>query len=199
MRLLLLRHGATPGNLKKQYIGATDQPLAPLGVEQAKARVKELPAVERVWASSMLRAVQTAELFYPGVPRQEMDGLREMDFGIGEEKTWEEINDPSIYDGWMAGSPEAHFPGGETLGKFAERTTAALREIASQVKAEKISTGAIVAHGGVLMVLMSLYGRPARESYFHWESENCGGFDTEFDPDTLVLTVRAQIGKGKIW
>ena len=31
MELLLLRHSITPGNLKRQYIGSTDQPLAPEG------------------------------------------------------------------------------------------------------------------------------------------------------------------------
>jgi alpha-ribazole phosphatase len=198
MKLFLLRHGATPGNLKKQYIGSTDQPLAPLGIEQAKARAKKLPPVERVWVSSMIRAKQTAELFYPDAPKQLMDGLREMDFGTGECKTWEEINDPSIYDGWMKGDPKAAFPNGETLGDFAQRTSDALREIAQQVKSESISTGALVAHGGVLMVLLSLFGTPAR-SYFQWESENCGGFEVEFNPDTLELHFVAQIGKGKIW
>ena len=29
--ILLLRHGATPGNAQHKYIGATDEPLSPEG------------------------------------------------------------------------------------------------------------------------------------------------------------------------
>jgi alpha-ribazole phosphatase len=198
MRLLLLRHGATPGNLKKQYIGSTDQPLAQEGIDQAIARAKSLPPVERVWCSSMLRAKQTADLFFPDAPKEYLDGLREMDFGTCEGKTWEEINDPSIYDDWLRGIPEACFPGGETLGAFMTRILASMKNIAQEAQQEQITTGALVAHGGVLMALMAACGRPKRD-YFDWESENCGGFDTEFDPATGEITFLARIGKGKLW
>ncbi|MCD7927606.1 MAG: histidine phosphatase family protein [Oscillospiraceae bacterium] len=199
MRLLLLRHGATPGNLKKQYIGSTDEPLASQGVEQAKERAKTLPPVEKIWVSPMHRARHTADLFYPDAPRVYLEGLREMGFGDCEGKTWEEINDPSIFDGWFVEDPQAGFPGGETLGDFVQRTTDALQLVAEQVQAEDISTGAVVAHGGVLMALMSQHGVPARSNYFDWQSTNCGGFDTDFDPETLTLTLRVQLGENNIW
>lgn len=198
IKLYLLRHGATPGNLKRQYIGATDQPLAPEGVAQARARAETLPPVERVWVSTMRRARETAELFYPDVPKTYLDGLREMDFGRCEEKTWEEINDPTIYDGWLAEDPNAAFPGGETLGAFTARLSEAMKEIARACQAERLSTCAVVAHGGVLMGLLSLYGLPKR-SFFQWESENCGGFVGELDPEAMTITVLEQVGKGKIW
>lgn len=198
MKLLLLRHGATPGNLKKQYIGSTDQPLAPLGVEQAKERSKSLPPVEKIWVSSMLRARQTADLFYPNQEKKYMDFFREMDFGDCEEKTWEEINDPSIYDGWLKNHPDACFPGGESLQHLLYRVAAGLSEIAEDVMQEQISTGALIAHGGVFMALLFQYGVPEK-SFFEWECANCGGFEVEFHPETLELKVLSQIGEGRIW
>lgn len=182
----------------KQYIGSTDQPLAPLGIEQAMNRQKELPKVEQLWVSTMLRARQTAELFYPDTPKKFMDSLREMDFGDCEEKTWEEINDPSIYDGWLKNHPHAAFPGGETLQHLLERTSDALREISSDFESQQLSSGAIVAHGGIIMALMSQYGLPIRD-FFEWECSNCGGFETEFDLKTLELHVIRQIGEERIW
>lgn len=198
MKLFLLRHGATPGNLKKQYIGSTDQPLASIGVDQAISRSRTLPVVERLWVSSMIRARQTADLFYPSMEKTYMDTLREMDFGECEEKTWEEINDPSIYDGWLQKRPDAAFPGGETLEHLSLRTASALGQIRDEALRDGIHTGAIVAHGGVLMSLMSQFATPRRD-FFEWECSNCGGFEVDFDPETLEMKLIAQIGEGRIW
>ena len=49
MELLLLRHSITPGNLKRQYIGSTDQPLAPEGEELARKRRGEMPEIGGLW------------------------------------------------------------------------------------------------------------------------------------------------------
>lgn len=198
MKLLLLRHGATPGNLKKQYIGSTDQPLAEMGVDQARERSLSLPQVEQVWVSTMLRARQTAEIMFPDAPKRWMDSLREMDFGFCEEKTWEEINDPSIYDGWLKNDPNAAFPGGETLGELLSRTEQALLDIARNCEEKSLSIGAIVAHGGILMALMSAHGVPPKD-FFCWESSNCGGFEVEFDTKTLALHLVGIIGEARIW
>ena len=51
MELLLLRHSITPGNLKKQYVGITDQPLAPEGEALAREKQKDMPPVEALWIS----------------------------------------------------------------------------------------------------------------------------------------------------
>ena len=36
MKVILIRHGKTPGNLLKQYIGRTDQSLAEEGIAELK-------------------------------------------------------------------------------------------------------------------------------------------------------------------
>ena len=71
MELLLLRHSITPGNLKRQYIGVTDQPLAPEGEELARKRREEMPEIGGLWVSPMLRCRQTAELLFPGVEQRQ--------------------------------------------------------------------------------------------------------------------------------
>ena len=35
-QLILIRHGATAGNLEKRYIGRTDEALCPLGIHQVE-------------------------------------------------------------------------------------------------------------------------------------------------------------------
>lgn len=70
MELLLLRHSITPGNLKRQYIGSTDQPLAPEGEALARKRRGEMPEIGGLWVSPMLRCRQTAALLFPGVEQR---------------------------------------------------------------------------------------------------------------------------------
>ena len=72
MELLLLRHSITPGNLKRQYIGSTDQPLAPEGEELARKRRGEMPEIGGLWVSPMLRCRQTAALLFPGVEQRQV-------------------------------------------------------------------------------------------------------------------------------
>ena len=67
MELLLLRHSITPGNLKRQYIGATDQPLAPEG--EALAR-RELMALYEDRDENFGNARDVRNLFEQAVARQ---------------------------------------------------------------------------------------------------------------------------------
>ena len=84
MKLLLIRHGATPGNLEKRYVGRTDESLTQESLEtlgkEAK-KIRELagkPAA--IITSPMKRCLETAEtLFpehdYPQVPRVRGHGI----------------------------------------------------------------------------------------------------------------------------
>lgn len=193
MELYFLRHGATPGNLLGQYIGATDQPLAESGIAQAKSLAGYYPTPELLWVSPMGRARQTAELLFPGVPQRVMEGLRELDFGVWEEKTWEEVGDMTVYDRWLAEDPQAAFPGGETMEHFALRTTAALKQILQEAEAMGIQRGAVVAHGGVYMSLMHQYGAPGRKTFFDWMTKNCGGYRVAVQREPLRLDLLEEL------
>ena len=67
-KIHLIRHGLTEGNLKQQYIGKTDLPLAGVGVTQLQRLKEEVdyPRVDKVYSSPMLRCLQTALILYPG-------------------------------------------------------------------------------------------------------------------------------------
>lgn len=59
MKIYLIRHGKTKGNLEERYIGRTDEPLCEAGRENLKKY--QYPQVEMVFTSPMKRCMQTAE------------------------------------------------------------------------------------------------------------------------------------------
>ena len=90
-KLHLIRHGLTAGNLEGRYIGSgTDLPLC----DQGRAELRQLkqqfeyPAVSLVFTSPLQRAVQTADILFPGVRQIALQDLREMDFGVFEGSLW---------------------------------------------------------------------------------------------------------------
>ena len=72
-RILLIRHGSTPGNMQKRYIGITDEPLSPEGMDQIRELSSELMSeqnyqnkqIDRIIVSPLKRAVQSAEILFP--------------------------------------------------------------------------------------------------------------------------------------
>ena len=77
MRLILIRHGQTDWNLEKRVQGRTDMPLNAQGIRQAELVAKAVLRypVERIYASSLERAWETAEIvrqaFLRGIPGTE--------------------------------------------------------------------------------------------------------------------------------
>ena len=67
LKIMLIRHFATPGNEKRQYIGSTDEVLS----EKTAFLKRSYPIPEYIIASPMKRCVQTASGFgvriYQGV------------------------------------------------------------------------------------------------------------------------------------
>ncbi|MDR0311033.1 MAG: histidine phosphatase family protein, partial [Acidobacteriota bacterium] len=93
MKIILVRHGKTQGNLEKRYIGKTNEPLCADGVEQAAALFKMgiPPRPDKLISSPYLRCTQTAEILYPDMAHEICDDLRECDFGTFEGKTHDEL------------------------------------------------------------------------------------------------------------
>lgn len=165
---LLIRHGATRGNLEGRYIGCrTDEPLCKEGVEALLTR--RMPPVSRVFVSPMRRCLQTAEILFPGVPATVVFDLRECDFGAFEGMNYAELNGRADYQAWIDSGGELPFPGGESRAQFARRSVRAFENCTRGLPEGRY---ALVAHGGTIMALMERYARP-RGAYFDFQVR-CG-------------------------
>ena len=95
MKITLIRHGMTLGNLEKRYIGRTDETLCPEGI--AKLEEMKIEKSEILISSPMKRCIETAEILFPRQSFEICDNMRESDFGDFERKTSEELSSDKRY------------------------------------------------------------------------------------------------------
>ena len=180
MELMLIRHGKTEGNLKKRYIGRTDEALC----EQGRIEIRQYIQEHRyddwhnsdlVFASPMLRCRQTAELILPERKILVIPEFRETDFGGFENKNYLELSGNADYKRWIDSNGTLPFPGGESREAVRDRCITGFHkmlEICDNAQAERV---ACVVHGGTIMQLLEIYGRPEK-SFYDYACENGGGY-----------------------
>lgn len=169
--VIFIRHGATAGNLEKRYIGRTDEPLCPFGIEQVKQLRKENFWPDMLFASPMFRTRQSAELLFPEREPILLDAMRETDFGIFEGKTAAELSDDPDYQRWLDSFCLAPVPGGEAVADFKARCCAAFSAAMEQVP--EGNSAAFVVHGGVIMAIMEAFAQPKGDFYDYHIGNGC--------------------------
>ncbi len=138
LTLLLTRHGLTdPPNV--MLGGQLDVPLTPEGRRQAEALARRLEGVrvDRIVASPMLRALETAQIVATGRPIEVDERLRELDYGRWEGLTYPEIDarDPDLRQRWE-NDPASHAsPGGESGNDVGERARGFLESLLREANA----------------------------------------------------------------
>ncbi|HIU09761.1 MAG TPA: histidine phosphatase family protein [Candidatus Avidehalobacter gallistercoris] len=178
--LLLIRHGQTAGNLRREYIGQTDEPLCPAGVGALREHLagKRYPEADMVFVSPLLRCRQTAAIIYPQLSPLVIDDFRECDFGAFEHKNYQDLSGSVAYQEWVASGGELPFPGGESRAEFAARCIRGFEQVAELILYQHINRAALVVHGGTIMALLASYtGR----GYYDFMTENGGGWRVWLD------------------
>lgn len=187
MEVIFIRHLATPGNEKRQYIGRTDEPLSDRAVtafrkQQAGLEAVPYPQIQRLTASPMKRCVRTAELIWPGVPVRVDPLLRECDFGRFEGKTYEELKDEPAYIRWMESGGMTAFPEGESQEAFRARCELGVRKWIRRWIEEGAERAAFVVHGGTIMAALFRLAE-GEHSFYDWQAGNGCGYRARADED----------------
>ena len=178
MKVYLIRHGATPGNLEKRYVGTTDEPLTKDAVTALKKLRVRYPIPVQVVTSPLKRCMQTASLLFPGIPSECCDGLKECDFGRFEYHNYMELSQDAEYQRWIDSNGTLPFPGGESQKSFQERCCQAFLESVAALRQAGCASVAYVVHGGTIMALMERFCTEEK-SYFDWQVKNQEGFACE--------------------
>lgn len=110
---------------------------------------------KRVYTSGMLRCEQTAAILFPQAERIAESDLREMDFGVFENRSAADMADDPAYRAWVDGGCEARCPGGEDRDGFVSRCTVAFQRLAVRAMTVDDRHLVLVVHGGTIMALLS--------------------------------------------
>ena len=170
-RAILLRHGVTEANRHHRYCGSTDLPLDPEMLAQFR---KEKPAYPdpagyQILTSGMLRTEQTLREIYGDIPHRAEPAFREIDFGVFENKSYEDLKDDPAYQAWLTGDNEQNVcPGGESGVQMAERVLAAWNTLKEDTL--------LVAHGGVIACIMAHLLPEEPKSRYQWQPKPFEGY-----------------------
>lgn len=156
MRLLLIRHGQTPANVRGELATARPGPgLTRLGRKQARA-IPDALAGEQIAAVYVSPLTRTAETAAPlaallGLDPSVLEGLEEIEAGELEDRR----DMPSVMAyvrtvfGWATGDLDVRMPGSVDGNEFFARFDGAISAIAAQ---HPDATVAIVSHGAAIRV-----------------------------------------------
>lgn len=161
MRLLLIRHGQTPGNVLGQLDTAHPGPgLTELGERQAAALARSLAneQIDLLYASTLIRTQITAAPLASArsLSVEVLEGLHEIEAGSLEKLTDKEshLRYLGTVFGWAAGELHRRMPAGPSGHDFFERYDASIARIAAA--AGNAGTVAVVSHGAAIRVWTGL-------------------------------------------
>ena len=173
-RLFLLRHAEVEARYQRIFGGRIDMDLSPAGRRQAEAlgAYRRRIPFDALYCSPLKRARETLVPVQAGQKADAVivDDFCEVDFGEWTGLSWEQVAEKyrvSVYD-WLRLLDDGGIPGAETKDAFRARVEVPLRAI---MKRHAGRQTAILAHGGVIRMMLSILLDLPLHKTFHFEIE----------------------------
>ncbi|MBQ8621054.1 MAG: histidine phosphatase family protein [Oscillospiraceae bacterium] len=165
--IYLIRHGKTEANERHLYCGSTDLPLTDAGRKELSQLRYDIKNVHFI-TSGMKRTNETLRILFGNVPYAVEPRFREVDFGIFEMHSYEELKDTPLYQEWLTGDNDTNIPpNGEGGVQMTERVLQAFSEIREDT--------CIITHGGVIAAIMEHLFPEAGKNRYQWQpAPGCG-------------------------
>ena len=163
MKVIVVRHGETYGNVSRVVESRTHGRLTYYGMEQAQAAAYQLKdePIDIVYCSNLQRCVDTALIladYHPLASLVPLHQLRERNLGDYEGKRWEEVP----FEDYEGEYLHQRMPGGESWHDVERRVGVFLNELYAKHPGETVL---LVTHAGPVKAIQSLLGGvPLRES-----------------------------------
>ncbi|MGL4991979.1 MAG: histidine phosphatase family protein [Sarcina sp.] len=159
-KLYLTRHGETLWNTEGRFQGFANSDLTELGIKQGqwlKQRIRDLH-IDIIYSSPTGRAFETAKILEEerGIGITKNDGLREINVGVWEGKTQDEIKnicEENHFNFWNKPSKYIPTDGGESYEEMGKRSFETIMEIISKNKGKAIL---VVTHTITIKSFMNL-------------------------------------------
>ncbi|MBO4937573.1 MAG: histidine phosphatase family protein [Oscillospiraceae bacterium] len=168
MTIYLIRHGKTEANERHLYCGSSDLPLSDAGREELHQFHYDIKNV-RFLTSGMERTNETLRVLFGDVPFDIDPRFQEVDFGIFEMHSYEELKDTPAYQAWLTGDNDANVPpNGESGVQMRQRVLAAFSEIREDA--------CIITHGGCIAAIMEHLFPDENKNRYEWQPKNGSGY-----------------------
>ena len=175
--IIFIRHGETDFNRARLYFGHLDPDLNETGIEQLRKtkilfeKREKMPDV--VFSSDLKRCSQSMEILEIDEEIEKIltEDLREINFGIFEGKTYEEIKSeyPEKVEKMINDWRNFKADRGESINEMMLRVAEKMNEIINQYRNKKIL---VVAHAGVIQALTSYYLFGNLDGYWKFKINN---------------------------
>ena len=188
--LLLVRHAETVDNVEMRLSGWTDTDLSPLGEVQVRLLAEHVTKAHAdlaaLYTSPLTRARRTAEAIgaLTGHTPIMREDLREMYFGELDGRPIEELH--AAYADLLKADEDVEledfvWPNGESRSSFRARVRRAIDRIARSHPGQSV---AVITHGGVIAVFLTILHRESSARWRRWVSPNASLTEVLWDATT---------------
>ncbi len=175
--IYLVRHGESQANILRRFSGITDVELTETGLLQAAKAGKKLRGkkIDKIFSSPLKRAKYTAEIIADEIGFDKNDiiienSLTEVNFGIFENLTWEEIVEmyAEEIESWLEFKHKYKFPKGEGYTDIIKRVAGFIDNVPDN---SLIST-----HYGVIQAVLLYFKIADDNTLWNYKISNCDIF-----------------------
>ena len=196
MKFIIARHTQTLANIEKKLYGVTQSALTEKGLLQIQKLSKEIGSekVDFMYSSPLERAISLADAISEelGLEYETREELRELNFGMFENKTYSQIEKehPKEWKDWIRDYKGYTIPGGENFVEWRNSTISFVDSIK-----EKDGTTLIVTHGGnALNIITHLLGMGI-DDMWHFKIEPAARIYIEYSNGYGILSGIVPLGK----
>jgi broad specificity phosphatase PhoE len=158
MKIFLVRHGETIGDVEDRYGGSYDDHLTDLGKKQLAVTATNLVSqgIEVIFVSPLIRAQESAEIISSKIecPVEILNGLEERSYGVLGGLTKAEASEKYSEVVEAHKDPLNTDPEGESYDDFRNRVL----DTFQQINQKEYRTIAIVSHGGPIKQILAHLG-----------------------------------------
>ncbi len=196
IKLILVRHAQSQANDLKWLSGHSETILSKEGEIQVKKLSKYLykQKIDSIYSSPMQRCLETVGHIAKkeNIPIKIIDDFREINFGVFENNTFEEINClyPKEVDKMLKEGHAYTYPEGESIIDSYKRTIRSIKLILDETEKKNIL---ICAHAGTIRNLLSYFVTSNYEAHWHFQIDNASVTIVEITDGFPVIKVMNNI------
>lgn len=185
----LIRHGKSVSNIEKTITGFSNTPLAKQGIEELQKLKQEViyPKADLYFSSPLDRAIDTMKILYGDLEFETLDGFKELNFGIYEQKSYD--IEYEFRDKMLNG---IKIENGETLLEFRKRVFDSFLSVLEKLKKQNLKKAVIFCHSLVIKTLLCYFENYKTNEFSQLSIPNGRGIRLFLKYDDEVLLIEEE-------